>query len=107
MIEIYFNALPVPLLLSQLRGTKSMGAPTEQVTGKKIPQNADILDYPAVVETLARQRKLPEVKVRAIVRGLVALVGDGLKMAKRRTSAGWAYCACANQKRRSPVGHRK
>jgi nucleoid DNA-binding protein len=59
-----------------------MGTPTEQVTGKKSTQSANILDYPAVVETLARQQKLPEVKVRAIVRGLVALVADGLKNGK-------------------------
>jgi len=56
-----------------------MSAPTDDEAVKK---SVEILDYSTVVEKLADRQKLSEVKVRAVVRGLVALVADGLKSGK-------------------------
>ena len=45
-------------------------------------ERADIIDYPAVVEKLAERQKLPETKVRAVVRDLLAIAAEGLKDGK-------------------------
>jgi nucleoid DNA-binding protein len=40
------------------------------------------VDYPTIVEKLADQQNLSEVKVRAIVQDLIALLADSLKNVK-------------------------
>jgi nucleoid DNA-binding protein len=59
-----------------------MAPPTDDRTVKKSLRGLEILDYPVVVEKLAEQQKLSEIKVRAVVRGLVGLVAEGLKTGK-------------------------
>jgi nucleoid DNA-binding protein len=56
--------------------------PKDDEAVKRSLHSVDILDYSTVVEKLADQQKLSEIKVRAVVRGLVALVADGLKSGK-------------------------
>jgi nucleoid DNA-binding protein len=65
-----------------------MAPPMDDRTVKKGLRGLEILDYPVVVEKLAEQQKLPEIKVRAIVRGLVGLVAEGLKTGKAVRIAG-------------------
>lgn len=82
-----------------------MSVPTDDVTGKKSLQSVNILDYPAVVEALADQQKLSEAKVRAVVRGLVALLADGLKNGKAVRIGGLGVLRV--RERSAPTGLRK
>jgi len=42
----------------------------------------DVLDFATLVETLAQQQKLPDSKIRAVLRELFALTAEGLKSGK-------------------------
>ena len=54
----------------------------EEETVKKAGKNANVLDYPGMVDKLARDQKIPGAKVRQLVRALTAAVAEGLKAGK-------------------------
>jgi nucleoid DNA-binding protein len=56
-------------------GTSTRGADRD-------PGGSEVLDYPTLVTKLAEQQRLPDSKIRAIVRGLFALAAEGLKEGK-------------------------
>jgi len=59
-----------------------MRSPIQGQFEKKGLRSVDVVDYPALVEELAAKQKLPEKKVRAVMRDLVALIADGLGKGK-------------------------
>jgi len=68
---------------------------------KKGPPGVDILDFRMVVEKLAGQQKLSEIQVRRVVRGLVALVADGLRNGQAVRIAGLGVLRVRNIEARS------
>jgi nucleoid DNA-binding protein len=75
-----------------------MKLPIHDQTEKKGLQSIDVMDYPTIVEKLADQQKLSEVKVRAIVRDFVALMAEGLKNGKAVRIGGLGLLRIRNAK---------
>ena len=83
-------------------GTIPLSQPPDDRLMKNGPNGVDILDFRTVVEKLADQQKLSEIKVRKVVRGLVAVVAEGLKNGQAVRIGGLGVLRVRNIETRSP-----